>query len=59
MLGLDIGSIFVGSVFSVYACCAIHVILSDRASVSEVNADISLKDRTAENIVINECSFED
>ena len=24
MLGLDIGSIFVGSVFSVYVCCAIH-----------------------------------
>ena len=27
MLGLDIGSIFVGSVFSVYACCAIHELL--------------------------------
>ena len=24
MLGLDIGSIFVGSVFSIYVCCAIH-----------------------------------
>ena len=24
MLGLDIGSIFVGSVFSVYVCCVIH-----------------------------------